>query len=286
MSLRGSGLCISCEGVLMPLLKLSAVYAPSPEAGFDVVIRGPMGGVLETLKSLGFEGVELNIPNPFEVDVAGLRGVVKATGLEVSAISTGLSYIRYGYSLSSPEEGVRGESIRFFRKYIDLSVELGCGKVVVGLARGRCGSAGCGRALETLRSSMEVLDEYAYGRGVTLVLEPLNRYETDLINRVSEALEFVKPFRSVKLLIDTFHSTLEERSPYEAIEVAGPYIAHVHVADSNRLAPGLGIIDWERVIYRLVKVGYRGYLSVEARAVPSYEELLRVSARTLKPLLI
>ncbi len=136
-----------------------------------------------------------------------------------------------------------------------------------------------------MRSSLEELNDYAGERGAIIVFEPLNRYETKLVNKVSEAKELIKGLRNVKLLLDTFHTTLEEHSPYDAILEAGNLIGHVHVADTNRLAPGLGMLDWERVLYRLIRVGYEGFLSIEALAKPSYEEMLKVAARTLKPLI-
>jgi len=270
-------------------LKLSAVHAIAPGIKFDVVIHGPLTNVLKLASRYGYEGIEYNISNPFEVDVKELLEVTRESGLEVSALSTGLSYLRYGYSLSSPKDEVRSKALEFFRKYVDISVELECRKVVVGLARGKCGDEvgiDCGLARKLLRESLEVLNDYARERGAIIVFEPLNRYETKLINRVSEAIELIKGLKNVKLLLDTFHTTLEERSPYEAIMEAGELIGHVHVADTNRLAPGLGMLDWEKVIFRLLRVGYSGFLSVEARAEPNYEELLKVSASTLKPLLI
>ncbi len=269
----------------MKLLKLSAVHALATDVEFDVVIRGPIKHVMSLMKSLGYDGVEYNIPDPFKVNIGDLKRITSSFGLEVAAISTGLSYLRYGYSLSSSKSDLRKKALEFFHKYIDMAVELDARKVIIGLARGKC-EGECKRAKEILRDSLEKLDAYAHERGVILLLEPLNRYETDLINRISEALEFIKEFKSIRLLLDTFHATLEERSVYEAIDFAGSYIAHVHVADSNRLAPGMGILDWERIIYRLIKVGYRGFLSVEARAEPDFEEMLKTACNTLKPLLI
>ncbi len=273
----------------MSRLKLSAVHAIAPGVKFDVVIHGPLNNVLKLVSSYGYEGIEYNISNPFEVDVKHLLSITREYGLEVSALSTGLSYLRYGYSLSSPKDDIRSKAIEFFRKYIDISIDLNCRKVVIGLARGKCGDEvgiNCNKAKELLRNSLEVLNDYAHERDAILVFEPLNRYETKLINKVSEAIELIKGLKNVKLLLDTFHTTLEERSPYHAIIQAGNLIGHVHVADTNRLAPGLGMLDWEKIIYRLLKVGYSGFLSVEARSEPSYEELLKVSAKTLKPLLI
>lgn len=270
----------------MPSMKLSAVYAVTVgETGFDIVLRGGLPEALDMLAELGFGGVEYNIADPFKADVKALGREAEERGLGVAAVSTGLSYLTYGYSLSDGDEGSRARAIEFFKRYVDTAVELGSGRVVIGLARGRSGGDREG-AMRRLRSSLESLDEYASGRGITLVLEPLNRYETDLINRFGEALEIARSYRSVKILLDTFHATLEERSVYDLIPRLGEMIGHVHVADSNRLAPGMGILDWERIVFRLAKAGYRGYLSVEARTEPSYREMLEKAAETLLPLLI
>jgi len=268
--------------------KLSIVYAVAPKTDFDVVVKGELSNVLNLAAKLGFRGVEYNISDPFEADVKALRKALEDAGLESSALSTGLSYLRYGYSLSSPDPSNRGKALEFFRRYVDVSVELGCRKVVIGLARGKCGIPGeppCEEALRCLRSSLEELNEYAGERGAIIVFEPLNRYETKLVNKVSEARELIEGLRNVKLLLDTFHTTLEERSPYDAVLEAGDLIGHVHVADTNRLAPGSGMLDWEKVLYRLIMVGYEGFLSVEALAKPSYEEMLETASRTLKPLI-
>jgi len=268
--------------------KLSMIYAVAPETDFDVVVKGDLGRFLDLAASLGYGGVEYNVSNPFEVSARVLKEAAESRGLKPSALSTGLSYLRYGYSLSSSKDVLRENAVKFFKGYVDLSAELECRKVVVGLARGRCGVPGeadCGVAKQLLRSSLETLNDYALERGVTIVFEPLNRYETKLINSVEEALELIKGLKAVKLLLDTFHATLEEASPYDAILKAAGLIGHVHVADSNRLAPGLGMIDWERVALRLIMAGYEGYLSVEAVPKPSYEGMLRKAAETLKPII-
>ncbi len=269
----------------MSRLKLSIVQAIATDVEFSVVISAPLEKILSRLQELGYDGVEYNISNPFQVDVREVKRVTEKYGLEVSAISTGLSYLRYGYSLSSSSSEYRGKALEFFKKYIEIAQELGSYKVVVGLARGKC-EGDCIKAKERLRESLKIIDEYASEHSVLIVFEPLNRYETDLINKLDEAIEFIKDYRNVRILFDTFHMMLEERSPYEAILRANKYIGHFHAADSNRLAPGLGILDWEKIVYRLLRIGYRGYISVEARGEPDLDTLLETSVRTLKPLLL
>ncbi len=268
-------------------LKLSAVYALAKDVEFDIVVHGELRDVVKLMSNLGYDGIELNIQDPFHANATNLMRIIEKYNLSVAAISTGLSYLTYGYSLSSPNEELRGNAIKFFKKYIELSVDLNSRKVVIGLARGKCNQdVDCDKAKELLRESLGMLNDYARQYNVILVFEPLNRYETKLVNRLNEAVELIRDLSNVRILLDTFHALLEERNVYDAIEYVGPYLGHVHVADSNRLAPGLGMIDWERVVYRLLKVGYRGYLSVEARTEPSFKDMLAISAKTLKPLLL
>ncbi len=269
----------------MPRLKLSAVHALAKGVEFYVVIKAPLEEVLEKLQGYGYDGVEYNISNPNEVDVSELKRKTKSYGLEVSAISTGLSYLRYKYSLSSLDSDARSKAVEFFKKYIEVAEKLEAYKVVVGLARGKC-EDNCSNTLRRLEESLKILDNYAREHDVILVFEPLNRYETDLVNRLDEALRLVSRYENVKILFDTFHMMLEEKNVYDAILRAGNNIGHFHVADSNRLAPGMGMLDWEKIVYRLLRTGYTGYVSVESRIEPDLDTMLRVSAETLKPLLM
>ncbi len=269
----------------MSRLKLSAVHALAKGVEFYVVIKAPLDEVLGKLQRYGYDGVEYNISNPYEIEAGELKKKTKSHGLEVSAISTGLSYLRYKYSLSSPNKNSRSKAVEFFKKYIEIAEKLEAYKVVIGLARGKC-EDNCNNALRRLEESLNVLDDYAGKHNVILVLEPLNRYETDLVNRLEEAINLVNKYENIKLLFDTFHIMLEEKNVYDAILKAGSNIGHFHVADSNRLAPGMGMLDWEKIIYRLLRTGYKGYVSVESRIEPDLDTMLRISAKTLKPLLI
>jgi len=80
-------------------LKLSAVYAIASKVRFDVLIYGKLDDVLKLMSELGYEGIEYNIDDPFKVNVSELKSKTLKSGLEVSALSTGLSYLTYGYSL-------------------------------------------------------------------------------------------------------------------------------------------------------------------------------------------
>ena len=107
--------------------------------------------------------------------------------------------------------------------------------------------------------------------------EPLNRYETNLLNRTAEAVEFLGTLRTrnVKLLADLFHMNLEEASIPDALRAGGPHIGHVHFADSNRRAIGLGHTEVAPIADALRAIGYSGYLSAEILPLPDFETAAR-----------
>src|SRR5262249_53248910 len=114
------------------------------------------------------------------------------------------------------------------------------------------------------------LDEHAADLGTVLLYEPLNRYETNLVNTLADGVQFLTGMatRSVKLLADLFHMNIEEASIPDALRAAGRHVGHVHFADSNRRAAGMGHTDFAAAVKALREVGYAGYLSAEVFALP------------------
>ncbi|MFQ6672056.1 MAG: TIM barrel protein, partial [Candidatus Tectimicrobiota bacterium] len=136
---------------------------------------------------------------------------------------------------------------------------------------------------EALRECAALAEE----EGVRLVLEPLNRYETNLVNTVAEALQLIKEVGSeaMGLLFDTFHANIEEPSIEGSIRAAGSRLLHVHVADSNRWHPGAGHIDFAQIVATLREVGYDGYLSAEILPLPDPHTCARKTIEFLGGLL-
>lgn len=269
------------------VIRLSLMYAALPRGArvrFSLGATGDPSRVARLAADLGYDGLELAAADPRSPEARAAVRAFEREGLEVAAVSTGLMYVLYGLSLSSPSREERLRALQMFEGYIDLAAEAGSRVVVVGLARGRC-EGGCSQSMQRLRESLESLGPKCDETSVKLALEPINRYETDLVNRLGEAYEIASSMSHVGLLFDSFHAMLEERDPYEAILEYSSRIVHVHLADSNRRAPGMGIVDWERLIYRLFRGGYRGFATVEAIVEPSLEDMARTAASTLRPLI-
>jgi len=113
------------------------------------------------------------------------------------------------------------------------------------------------------------------------LLEPLNRYETNVLNTVAESISFLKSLRAqnVKLLADLFHMNIEEADTASALHTAGRRLGHVHFADSNRRAIGFGHTNMEAIIAALREIRYDGWLSAEILPLPDSET---AAAQTIK----
>lgn len=120
---------------------------------------------------------------------------------------------------------------------------------------------------EVLLTGLGELGEHARAEGVTLFLEPLNRYEDHMVNRLEQAAELIRTvgLDSVRIGIDSYHMNIEEADPPAAVLAAAPYLGHAQVSDSNRLQPGAGHLDWTAWLGALDAAGYQGPLAVECR---------------------
>jgi sugar phosphate isomerase/epimerase len=140
---------------------------------------------------------------------------------------------------------------------------------------------------KVLLEALAVLGEHAAREGVWLALEPLNRYEDHMINRLEQAVSLAEEVErqlgldSVRVCADLFHMGIEEDDLAKAITGTGPRLAHVHLSDSNRLQPGTGHHDFAAAFQALRTVGYDGWLALECRLRGDAEAALTATARFL-----
>jgi len=128
------------------------------------------------------------------------------------------------------------------------------------------------------------LGRHAEQEGVRILLEPLNRYEDHMVNRLEQAVELAKAtgLDSVGVVADAYHMNIEEPHPPTALLAAADRLAHVQVSDSNRLEPGAGHLDWPAFLGALHHIGYTGDLAVECRLSGPAEQVLPKAAATLR----
>jgi D-psicose/D-tagatose/L-ribulose 3-epimerase len=113
---------------------------------------------------------------------------------------------------------------------------------------------------------LRAVADHALEAGVTLGLEPVNRYETYLVNTCAQALQLREMIGRPKVGIhlDTYHMNIEEKSFYEATRLAGDDLVHYHLCENDRGIPGTGLVDWEGIFRALAEIGYQGYAALES----------------------
>lgn len=246
-------------------------YAVSmQQTGFESVGYGDWRNIGNRMSELGFEGIELAIRNPFEVDLDLLRNFLLERGLLLSAVGTGQAYFDEGLSLSSPDAAKREKAILYLKKHIEIASQFGA-VVIIGLIRGRLAEHGDPEeALKLFSRHLAEIDTHARDCGVELAIEPINRYETDLLNTAKEATRHIveNNLQQTGILLDTFHMNIEESSWENSILSAGEYLKHIHFADSNRLYPGAGHIDFPNIVNLLNRAAYHGFISGEMLPKP------------------
>lgn len=268
-------------------MKLAYVVSASPTRFEAVASGGDLAGTIRQVAALGFDGVELAIRDPALVDVQRIAAVVSGLGMTVPAIGTGQAYLEEGLSLTSPEVGVRDRAVARLLAQVEVARRLRA-LLIVGLIHGPLPPAtDRERAMEWLLGGLAGVARVARGHGVRIVIEPINRYESNWLNTVDDVLDLVRRLGedNVGVLPDTFHMNIEEGDVAAAVRRAGDRLWHVHVADSNRRAPGWGHVDFADVISALGGIGYEGCVSAEILPHPSLHDAAQQTITVMRPLL-
>ncbi len=218
----------------------------------------------------GFDAVEIFPPSAAGIDEPALRAALTQHGLSVAAIGTGAGWVVRKLSLTSPDPALRAQARAFIREIIEVAGRFGA-PAILGSMQGRVdASSNREETLGWLADALEELGEAAAKFGVPFLYEPLNRYETDLFHRQEDAANFLRTLKTkkVRLLCDLFHMAIEEVDLAATLRACGPLVGHIHFADSNRRAIGLGHTDAAPLVAALRDIHYAGYLSAEILPLP------------------
>ena len=222
----------------------------------------PLETTLERIARQGYDSLEIQ-GTPADYDLQHVNHLLEKYGLSCWGSVTLMLGDR---NLLARNAAQRADSIQYVKDIIDMVYKLG-GKMV-SVVPGTVGKiVPDGKPEEEWEWAVASLKEcYAYSedRGVSIGIEPINRFETYFINRTDQAIalaEAVGP--NCGVCLDIFHMNLEENDYYNAIHRAKDRLVGFHVADNNRMAPGMGRFDWSKIIDTLKEVGFDGALSVE-----------------------
>lgn len=264
----GSAQRVSNDMKLAFATTTSEVQVPVPVALF----AGRFTERLETAATLGYDGVELMVARPAELDAQDIRSQVADAGLEIAAIASGAVYMVDKLTLLATSADVSRAAQQRLAELIEFAALVAAPLVTIGGFRGRMAWAGGPDSRARLIEQLRTAAREAAARGIRLVLEPLNRYESDIVNNTEQAMALFDEVghSHLGLLLDTFHVNIEEPSLTECFKqgmVRGK-LWHVHVGDSNRLPPGQGHLDFPGIVQSLREFGYQGYLSAELLPKP------------------
>ena len=251
-----------------------ALTIQTPEVPLQVpvaLLSGTLAEKLAKAARMGAEGIEFITTDPASLDVPALRALLSEHGLCAAAVASGGMAFAARLTLLNPDEKIAALARRRLDELVDLAASLGAPVVTVGSFRGRA-VGDRERSLSGLAGILARAGSRAGRAGVRIAIEPLNRFEGDLLNNVAEGLAFLKGLDqpAVGLLVDTFHVNIEEASwtePFRQALEAGK-LFHVHLGDNNRLPPGKGLIDFAAILRTLRAGGYTGWLSAELLGRP------------------
>lgn len=215
---------------------------------------------------MGFDLIELPLEGLNDFDFHLAKQLLKDSGLNPVACAA----MAPDRDLIHPDKAVRDNGMAYIRHAIDAASTIGASNLIgpIYSATGRCWQMSDDerrRDTDLLVAQLSALAAYAQEKGVTLCIEPLNRFETSFLNLVAQANEVIDRVDSpgCKLLLDTFHMNIEEKSIGDAIRAAGTRIAHFHACENDRGTPGSGHLPWGDVAQALKDVGYDGPIVIE-----------------------
>lgn len=266
------------------MLKLSIAIAGNNALPSAFVVFRGFEKHIPLAAELGYDGVELALKNASEIKITDLDQLLKNSGLSVSCISTGQVFAETGYMFTDKDKNRRNTLRNIYKDFIDLASDYG--KLVnIGRVRGKIGDNGKEDSENRFVDLAGELCEYAQPKDVTLILEPVNRYEIDFINNLDEGVTLMEKINmpNMKLMPDIFHMNIEDVTIGGELAKHIDHISYIHFADSNRLAPGWGHIDFIDIFEKLKLFNYSGWLSVEILPKPDPDSAARQAIRYLKP---
>jgi len=218
-------------------------------------------------KKWGFDSVEIPVEDPSHIDPAKVQAALQKNGLVCGSIC----------ACMGPGRDFRGTdaeqktAMDYCKALVDQAVVLGHAKII-GPVYSVVGKAD---AVEPAQQKVEFqlvvknlkeLGKYAESKGITICVEPLNRFETDFLNTCDQGLKLLKAVgsKALRLHLDTFHMNIEEKNQAASIKKAGKHLAHFHACGTDRGTPGGDSLNWKEIVGALKAVGYKGDVVIES----------------------
>jgi len=269
-------------------MRTAVTLCQVPEAAAGpFVFHDPLAQGFALAKETGFDDVELFLPGPDHVSVDEIKALSQTHGLGIAAVGTGAGMLKHGLSLTDPSLEKRVAALDFIERMIAFGGQLGAPAILGSMQGKHGGEVSKDQALEWLADALRIAGRAAAKFNVPFIYEPLNRYETNLINRLTDGANFIEAnsLENIVLLADLFHMNIEETDLAASIRTAGKHVGHVHYADSNRSAMGLGHTDPKPIVAALKEIGYTGHLSAEVFPLPDSISAAKQTIQSIRSVL-
>ena len=236
--------------------------------------------IIPKAKELGFAAIDISISHPESFPTEKVLNEVKKTGIEAVTTHT----LHKGTNIISADPKVRKKGVEMLKLMVDINEALGS-RIMGGVIYAGWGClSGKPRSKDEWNWSVDSMKEVGeYGKkvkGLSICVEPVNRFETHFLNIASDAVQYCKDVGTgnMKVHLDCFHMIREETSFRGAVETCGKqYLGYVHVCENNRGIPGTGLVPWKEFFTAVKAIGYDGPMVIESFD-PSFEELNRLCA--------
>jgi D-psicose/D-tagatose/L-ribulose 3-epimerase len=229
--------------------------------------EAPLRQTLERIAAAGYDGVELP-GEPSRMPAAEVRRLLHDAGLHPAGLTASCMYPTTPRDLGHPDPAMRAQAVRYVETCLRFAAEIEAPLVQM-LPSGETRLRPLASRAEEWGWSVAAMQHAALEAervGVRICIEPLNRYETSLINTCEQVLGFIADVDEPNLFVhlDTFHMNIEERDLYGAITLAGDRLGYVQLAESDRGLPGKGHVPWEAVFEGLRDADFAGPLAFES----------------------
>jgi D-psicose/D-tagatose/L-ribulose 3-epimerase len=230
---------------------------------YDEAVRAQ----LPRIKQSGFDGIEVPLFHLAQFPATQIRRDAESHALDLNTCAV---FVK-GLSLISPDPSTRSKTRQHLADAIKSTADCGA-KIIAGPLYCRVGDLPGRRrtgdewnwAVEAYQSIAPILD----ANGITLAIEPLNRFETYFLNTACDAVRLCDQIAHPKIgiLFDTFHANIEEKDVAGALEISARHLKHIHISENDRGTPGSGHLAWNRVFQTLKNVSYNSWLTIESFA--------------------
>lgn len=257
--------------------------SPRPSKFGPVMFAGRLMDGLKSISEAGFKYAELSVRSEDDFKVSELNKFLNDLDLQITAVATGQACLFDQLCLGSEDANLRKKAVSHFKRITALALSIKSGAIIIGGIRGRLAGVDSEFDKNFDNGLLAIRDcaEYTNSQGIPLLIEPINRYETNWIFSAKDGRDILDKIgiASVKLLLDTFHMNIEESSIPNAIKATGDRLGYVHFADNTRYPPGQGQTNFAEIIRTLNSIHYEGPVVTEALPLPDDQTAVTNTAK-------